>query len=55
MNSRERVLRTLAFKNPDRIPVDLWILPAARMEYGERLDQPVRTSSVPARDRKLVL
>lgn len=39
MDSRERVLRTLAFDNPDRIPVDLWILPAARMEYKERLEQ----------------
>lgn len=39
MDSRERVLKTLAFENPDKIPVDLWILPAARAEYGNRLEQ----------------
>ena len=38
MNGRERVLNTLAFKDVDRIPVDLWILPAARLEYAEKLD-----------------
>lgn len=35
MNSRERVVRTLEFKNPDRIPVDLWILPATRLKFGK--------------------
>ncbi|HJB27770.1 MAG TPA: hypothetical protein IAA06_03125 [Candidatus Blautia faecavium] len=39
MDGRERILRTLAFEGPDKIPVDLWILPAARMEYGERLEK----------------
>ena len=34
MNSRERVVRTLEFNNPDRIPVDLWVLPATRLKYG---------------------
>ena len=38
MTGKERILRTLEFNNPDRIPVDLWVLPAARMEYGEKLE-----------------
>lgn len=39
MNSRERVLATLEFRNPDRIPMDVWVLPAARFEYGEKIDK----------------
>jgi len=39
MTSKERVLRTLEFQNPDRIPVDLWVLPAAKMHYGSKLDE----------------
>lgn len=38
MDSRERVMRTLEFRGADRIPTDIWVLPAARMEYGERLE-----------------
>ncbi|HEY5586079.1 MAG TPA: uroporphyrinogen decarboxylase family protein [Ruminiclostridium sp.] len=38
MNSRERVIRTLEFNNPDKIPIDLWILPAARSKYGKVLE-----------------
>ena len=38
MTGKERVLKTLAFENPGSIPVDLWILPAARMEHGEKLE-----------------
>lgn len=37
MTSRERVLRTLEFQNPDQIPLDLWVLPAAKMRYGAEL------------------
>ncbi|WP_197041693.1 hypothetical protein [Robinsoniella sp. KNHs210] len=39
MDSRERVLATLEFRNPDRIPRDVWTLPATRNEYGEKLDE----------------
>lgn len=39
MTSKERVLQTLAFQGVDRIPTDIWVLPAARMAYGERLTQ----------------
>lgn len=39
MTSRERVLNTLEFKNADRIPLDIWVLPAARMKYGEELEK----------------
>lgn len=37
MTSKERVLRTLEFKGADRIPLDMWVLPGAKMEYGEKL------------------
>lgn len=39
MDSRERVLRTLEFRGPDRIPRDVWVLPAARMAYGKKLEE----------------
>ena len=39
MTGRERVLRTLEFKTPDRIPYDAWILPGTFSKYGEKLDR----------------
>jgi uroporphyrinogen decarboxylase len=39
MNSKERVIKTLEFKNPDRIAVDLWVLPATKLKYGEAFDK----------------
>lgn len=39
MNGRERVYATLEFNNPDRIPLDVWVLPAARIKYGEHLEE----------------
>jgi uroporphyrinogen decarboxylase len=39
MDSRERVIRTLEFNKPDRIPIDLWMLPSAIDKYGERLEK----------------
>ncbi len=39
MDSRERVIRTLEFKNPDRLPVDLWILPVTRLKYGKEFEE----------------
>lgn len=39
MTGRERVLRTLEFNHPDRIPMDLWVLPAAKMHYGDQLNE----------------
>lgn len=39
MDSRERVIRALEFKGVDRIPADVWILPAARLEYGDKLEK----------------
>lgn len=38
MNSKERVIRTLRFQKPDRIPLDFWTLPATSYRYGERLE-----------------
>lgn len=39
MTGYQRVRNTLEFMGADRIPMDLWILPAARMEYGEKLER----------------
>lgn len=39
MDSRERVMRTLEFRGADRIPRDVWVLPAAILEYGSRMDE----------------
>lgn len=38
MNSRERVVAALQFKNPDRIPVDMWIHRATQLRYGQDLN-----------------
>lgn len=38
MTGRERILQTLSFGGVDRMPVDLWVLPAARLEHGARLE-----------------
>ena len=37
MTSKERVVATLRFDNPDRIPLDIWCLQSARLKYGEAL------------------
>lgn len=37
MTSKERVIKTLTFDSPDRIPVNFWCLPATRIKYGEEL------------------
>jgi uroporphyrinogen decarboxylase len=39
MTSKERVLHALEFGNPDRIPVDAWIMPGAFTKYGEKLSR----------------
>jgi uroporphyrinogen decarboxylase len=44
MDSRERVIRTLEFNQPDRIPVDLWTLPAAFLQYGKALEDLLEAS-----------
>lgn len=38
MNSRERVIKTLKFENPDRVPINLWHLPATKFKYGKEFD-----------------
>ena len=42
MTSRERVVRTLNFDNPDRPPRDLWWLPAVELTQKEELDDLLR-------------
>lgn len=37
MNSRERVVRAIEFKGPDRVPLQHGVLPAALMKYGQAL------------------
>ena len=39
MNSRERIRRAVTFQNPDRLPIDLWTLPAVWARYGTRLSE----------------
>ena len=34
MTSRERVISTLLFKHPDKIPIDIWCLESARIKHG---------------------
>lgn len=38
MNSRETVVAALQFKNPDRMPVDMWIHRATQLKYGQALN-----------------
>ena len=38
MTGRERVLNTLAFRDSDRIPLDIWVLPAARLAHGKAFE-----------------
>ncbi|MCC5831123.1 MAG: hypothetical protein JJU36_16910 [Phycisphaeraceae bacterium] len=35
MTSRQRVHATIDMTGPDRVPRDLWLLPAARLHYGD--------------------
>lgn len=39
MNSKERVKRAVMFATPDRIPVDIWVLPAAMQRHGQELQR----------------
>lgn len=39
MTGRERVLRALNFEPTDRVPMDIWVLPAARLAHGEAFAQ----------------
>ena len=39
MTSRERVIAAIRFGQPDRIPVDLQVLPAAYMRYGKKIEE----------------
>lgn len=36
MNSKERVIRTLMFDYPDRIPVQSWMMPDVAIKYGQQ-------------------
>ena len=38
MTSRERVIAAITFKTPDRIPVDIWPVPASFKRHGEDLE-----------------
>jgi uroporphyrinogen decarboxylase len=46
MTSRERMMRTLDFDYPDRLPVHSWALPEVYLKYGEKLrDEVARYSA----------
>ena len=45
MTGRERVLRTLAFQGTDRIPMDMWVLPAARLHHGKAFEDLCRKNA----------
>jgi len=46
VNSRERVIRTLEFDYPDKIPVDIWCMPSALYKYGQQLVDALNTYSI---------
>lgn len=37
MTSRERVIRAIEFRNPDRVPIHWWHLPGAMKRHGDKL------------------
>ena len=39
MTSKERVIAAITFKNLDRIPIDVWAVPASFKRYGKKLEQ----------------
>lgn len=39
MNSRDLVMKAIHFDNPERIPIEAWVLPAAWIKHGERLQK----------------
>lgn len=42
MTSRERVIKTLRFETPDRMPITVWVLPYAATHHPETLKQIAR-------------
>lgn len=46
MTSKERVIRTLTFQDPDKIPVNFWCLPATRLKYGDAIDKLIAESEI---------
>ena len=39
MTSKERVIAAITFNNPDRIPIDVWPVPAVYLRYGAKVDE----------------
>ena len=39
MTSRDRVIKTLRFETPDRMPITVWVLPYAATHHPETLKQ----------------
>lgn len=42
MTSRERVIAAIEFKRHDRVPVDLWTVPAALLRHGDSVEELMR-------------
>ena len=43
MKSRQRVKRAIHFRNPDRLPISLAVLPATKLKYGRALEEILAT------------
>ena len=46
MTSKERVYKALQFDKPDRVPVDIWMLPAVEERYGKALEELVARRNI---------
>jgi len=46
MTSKELVIKTLRFQHPERVPVNLWCLPAAKLKYGDALEEIIAESEI---------
>ena len=46
MNSKERVIRTITFDHPDRIPINTWTMPSAINKYGKPLVDAIEKYSI---------
>ena len=42
MTSRQRVLKTIEFDSPDRVPRNMWLLPIARLQHGDEAIEALR-------------
>jgi len=46
MTARERVIAAITFNNPDRIPVDLWTVPAVHFRHGRNVTKILKSHPI---------